>query len=324
MPTAHPQHGVALVIALLIVALAATAAAALVGQQNLQIRRAANVFYSDQAYLYALGAEAWAMRVLTEDRQENDFDTLGEDWATVLPPLDVPGGTLSGLIVDLQGRFNLNNLIRDDKLDGLSLERLQRLLDFAGAPTSVAQSVADWLDSDIEASGAGGAEDDYYLGLERPYRTANRAMASASELRLVRGIEEEAFEVLTRGRLLEEGQRDTPLVIALPERTAINVNTAPAGVLVAIGLPEAAADQVVADREEEPFERVEDFLSHPSVSDVELLREEGQTDDLGVVSDFFLVYVQVEVARARVFLYSVLYRDQDGMISVVMRSQGAL
>jgi type II secretory pathway component PulK len=95
-------------------------------------------------------------------------------------------------------------------------------------------------------------------------------------------------------------------------------------VLVAIGLPEAAADQVVADREEEPFERVEDFLSHPSVSDVELLREEGQTDDLGVVSDFFLVYVQVEVARARVFLYSVLYRDQDGMISVVMRSQGAL
>jgi general secretion pathway protein K len=149
-------------------------------------------------------------------------------------------------------------------------------------------------------------------------------MASASELRLVRGIEEEAFEVLTRGRLLEEGQRDTPLVVALPERTAVNVNTAPAGVLVAIGLPEAAADQVVADREEEPFEQVDDFLSHPSVSDVELLREEGQTEDLGVTSDYFLVYVQVEVARARVFLYSVLYRDQDGMMSAVMRSQGAL
>lgn len=320
----HRQYGVALVTALLIVALAATAAALLIGQQQLQIRRAANVFYSDQAYLYALGAEAWAMRILTDDRKNNDYDNLNEDWATVLPPLDIPGGTLSGFITDLQGRFNLNNLLVDNKLDGVTLERVQRLLDYVGIQTSVAQSIVDWVDADIEASGAEGAEDDYYLGLERPYRTANRSMASPSELRLVRGIEEEAFEFLTLGIPLEDGGRGSPMVVALPERTAINVNTAPVGVLVSIGLPEAAADEIVSDREEEPFEDIGDFLGHPALEDIELLRQEGQTEDLGVSSSYFLVYAQVEIARARVFLYSVLSRDQDGMIRVVMRSQGAL
>lgn len=318
------QHGVALITALLIVAVAATAAALLIGQQQLQIRRAANVFYSDQAYLYALGAEAWAMRVLTDDANDNDFDSLTEDWATVLPPLDIPGGTLAGFITDLQGRFNINNVIREDRVDGLSLERLQRLLDYVGIETSVAQAVVDWVDSDIEASGAEGAEDDYYLGLERSYRTANRLMVSPSELRLVRGIQDEALEILTLGPPLEEGGRGPPMIMTVPERTAINVNTAPIGVLVAIGLSESAAQDVVADREEEPFEQIEDFLRHPAVTDIELLREEGQTDELGVSSEYFLVSVQVDIQRARIFMYSVLSRNQDGMIRVLMRSQGAL
>ena len=46
----------------------------------------------------------------------------------------------------------------------------------------------DWLDEDIDPRPNSGAEDDYYMLQNPPYRAANRLMASASELRLVKGM----------------------------------------------------------------------------------------------------------------------------------------
>ena len=188
------QQGVALVTALVIVALTATAAALLINQQQLHIRRSANLFNSEQAQQYVLGAEAWAMRTLSQDRLDNDVDSLNEDWATVLPPIDIPGGAVTGYIVDLQGALNLNGLLKSGKVDAIALERTQRLLGYAELDGgSVVQALIDWLDANIEPAGPGGAEDDFYLGLEQPYRAANRPMVSISELRLVRGVTDEAY-----------------------------------------------------------------------------------------------------------------------------------
>ena len=55
------ERGVALILALLVVALATTAAVALTSDQQLSLRRGSNLLARDQAQQYAIGAEAWGL-----------------------------------------------------------------------------------------------------------------------------------------------------------------------------------------------------------------------------------------------------------------------
>jgi len=105
------QQGVALITALLISALVTVAAVAMASRQQLDVRRTGNMLEADQAYMYALAAEALAIQVLNVDRGLNQIDTLDDIWNEELPPTIIEGGMISGSIDDLQGRFNLNNLI---------------------------------------------------------------------------------------------------------------------------------------------------------------------------------------------------------------------
>ena len=248
------QHGIALITALLIVALAATAAAAIVADEQISIRRTSNTLDSEQAYLYAAGIESWAIDILGEDKKDNQFDSLDEDWASLLPPFQVDGGQISGYIEDAQGRFNLNNLVDSKgKKNNSQIVIFQNLLDNLKINEDLIPLLVDWLDSDIETTFPGGAEDNEYLGGDRPYRTANQLMAHPSELRLLLGMKDEIY-----ARLL-------PYVTALPkingQSTPINVNTAPAPVLQAIDrkltLPQA--ETLIQSRESEPFEDVATF-----------------------------------------------------------------
>ncbi|HIA08531.1 MAG TPA: general secretion pathway protein GspK, partial [Chromatiaceae bacterium] len=144
------QHGIALITALLIVALAATAAAAIVADEQISIRRTSNTLDSEQAYLYAAGIESWAIDILGEDKKDNQFDSLDEDWASLLPPFQVDGGQISGYIEDAQGRFNLNNLVDSKgKKNNSQIVIFQNLLDNLKINEDLIPLLVDWLDSDI-------------------------------------------------------------------------------------------------------------------------------------------------------------------------------
>ena len=57
-------------------------------------------------------------------------DHLDEIWAQELPGLPIDGGDVWGKIEDMQGRFNVNNLIDDaGEIDEDMLEQFRRLLD---------------------------------------------------------------------------------------------------------------------------------------------------------------------------------------------------
>jgi general secretion pathway protein K len=104
-------------------------------------------------------------------------------------------------------------------------------------------AVVDWIDADADLSGPAGAEDAYYLSLARPYRTANQPMVQVDELHRVRG-----FDAKTVAKL-------KPFVTALPGRTPVNANTAPAQVIAAI-VPEQPEEDIrafVARRAAQPF-----------------------------------------------------------------------
>ncbi len=303
------ERGVALITVMLVVALATVAAVAMAQRLQIDIRRAGNTMGSDQGYAYARGAEQWALHVLARDRKENAVDDLTEAWATQLPPIAVDGGTIQGSVSDLQGRFNLNDLIAEGQAGKVAQERFLRLLQLLEIEPALLPAILDWLDANQDVTFPDGAEDPYYLNQPLPYRAANRPMTSASELRLVKGVTPEIYRRL----------RD--LVTALPAATAINVNTAPAAVLAALapGVTLAQAQQLVLARQEKPYKNVAELLQAQVFAGKPV-----STEGLSVSSQYFLVDATAVVGRVQTRLRSVVHRDDAGRGTVTARSEGLL
>lgn len=303
------QSGVALITAMLVTAIVVVIAVSMATRQQLDIRRSANVLEGDQAYLFALGVESWALGILAQDGRENRSDNLGETWATVLPPLDVEGGKVAGRIEDMQGRFNLYNLVgADGKPSAPDIARFQRLLRALQLDPVLAQTIVDWIDPDSEKVSLDGAEDNDYLLRTPPYRAANAPLSSVSELRLVKGFTAESVARLA------------PFVCALPVRTDININTAKAEVLMTLGdnISKADADGMVQDRGLKGYPDIQKFLDSPMVKSRDI-KQEG----FAVASSYFLVDAAAQYGRGQARLFSLVSRTTDGKAQVVMRGQGA-
>ena len=317
------QRGAALITALLGLALTVVVATEITTRQHFDVRRTGNILALEQAHQIALGGERWAAAVLARDRRNEpqpgqeagagnidtaSVDSLDEDWAQVLPALPVEGGQIAGGITDLQGRFNVNNLIDGEAVDALALARFERLLEALEIDPGLAQAVVDWLDEDVETTFPNGAEDDFYAGQVPPYLSANRPAAVISELRQLRGMEEAIW------------QRLAAHITALPAPTAINVNTASGPVLQAVvpGLDAGAAEQLVARAREEPFQSIGEFLEQDVVAD-----SDTESTRLAVRSDHFRVQSAVALGPLTYTLYSWLQRNDNGASRVLRRARVA-
>lgn len=303
------QRGVALVTALLVVSLAIIAATAMVTRFQVDMRRTGNLLNGEQAYAYAMAAESWAYVILRRDRADNKLDALDEDWSTALPPIPVEGGFVNGRVEDLQGRFNVNNLVGNEGgVDTIQLDYYKRLLEILDLEPALAPALQDWIDADINATFPDGAEDDEYLLSEPPYRTGNRPLADISELRLIKGYTAEVLAVLE------------PHITALPDLTVINVNTATPVVLQALHaeLDESDVQQLLeardAEQDGEPFNDKKAFLAHEALAGLEL------AIDVDVQSDWFNVLTDVSVGRGLARLESRMLRGESGL-QVVSRTR---
>ncbi len=301
------QAGVALITAVLIAAVIAVIAMSMAAEQKLDVRRTANVIEGERAYVFALGVESWVGQILARDKRDNQTDHLGEPWALQLPPITVEGAVVGGRIEDLQGRFNLNNLLDNDKPSLLDVQRFQNLLTVLGLDPNLSNALLDWLDADADVTFPGGAEDGEYLRAATPYRAANRAMLSPSELLLVQGVTAAIYQQLA------------PLVSALPGRADINVNTAPKEVLMALAanISDADAEALLKAREDEGFASVAEFAQHPA-----LAARGVDVAGLSVASDYFLLDGATQFGRGKIRLYSLLHRAGGGA-RVLARGQGA-
>ncbi|HED18895.1 MAG TPA: general secretion pathway protein GspK [Gammaproteobacteria bacterium] len=297
------QQGVALITALLIVAIATVAAVAMATRQQMDIRRTAGMLHGEQAYAYILGAESWAQVVLARDKRDSKIDTLYENWATQPPVSIVEGGSIIGRIVDLQGRFNVNGLV-DNKgvADKDAIARYKRLLRQLDLDDSLAESLADWIDKDINVLFPNGAEDGTYLGVSPPYRAANRPLVDISELRLIKGYEPDIIQKLR------------PFIAALPEITPLNVNTASAEVLMTVAENMSVADgeAMIAARGEEGFQTVAKFTGLKELSG----KKQLTTGKLGVESDWFLMVGEANIGQSRARLASLIQRTSNATLVV--------
>lgn len=295
------QRGVALITALLVVALATVAAVGLASRQQLDIRRTGSLLHGEQAQAYVLGAESWARVVLARDQRESKVDTLEEDWATQPPISSVEGGTVLGRVLDMQGRFNINSLVVEGKPNDAAIDRYRRLLSILELDEVLIDPLVDWMDADIDVRFPDGAEDETYQLLQPAYRTANRNLVDVSELRLIKG-----YDNNTVARL-------RPFIVVLPEPAPLNVNTALAEVLrtLAPDMSASDADTLIEGRGDEGYARVEDFMQQSVLQDKAV-----NAADLSVISNWFLVISEANIGQGRARLASLLQRSRQDMRTV--------
>ena len=297
------QRGVAIVLALAVVALAALAATAMLVSQSTWSRQVELTAGHAQAQHLLQAGLDWSRAVLSDDRRVSDVDHLGEPWALRLPSMPVENGSLTGHIEDQQGKFNLNNLVEDGKVSVVQLERFRRLLTILALPPVLADSLADWIDDDHQPQPRGGAEDAHYLALQPPRLAANRPLTDVAELALVAG-----FDDTVRARL-------RPFVTALPRFAAVNVNTASPEVIAASvdGLNLDDARAIVAKRERTWFRSISDFSSQlPTGLSV-------PSQYIAVSSDYFIATMAITIGGAQARGSALLAREHDGWPVIVWR-----
>ncbi|MEL6870189.1 MAG: type II secretion system minor pseudopilin GspK [Pseudomonadota bacterium] len=305
----HQRGAVALIFALLYVAIIASFVATISYNIALDIRRTQSLLQQEQARHVALGAEDWIASVLRDDLSASATDHPAELWAQPLPPLPIEGsggaGFITGQIVDLQSRFNLNNLIdANNEVVQEEMERFQLLLELLGIDIQLAEAVVDWMDVDSDVRFPGGAEEDTYAARVPALRTANMPFRSAAEIAVVEGFTTEMVTALL------------PHITALPERTGINANTAGAVVLTSLdrNLTQADAERLVAlSQEQGGLELQVDFAG---------LLPEPVIGTLVEQTSYFQITSVVRIGSVRFAMYSLLYRDPQGQTAVLLRSFG--
>jgi general secretion pathway protein K len=223
------QRGMAMLVAILLVALA-TIIAASIGYESAQaVRRTSTAYAFDQSILIAQGAEALAAYGLREVWRATATSgrtiNMSQPWAQPVGPIPVvPGVQLDGHLEDLQGRFNINSLVVPDSrgnmvVDPVARRAFEELLALVGLETTWSGYVIDWIDPDIQPQTPEGAEDSVYLGMVPPYLTPNKYITSITELLALPNFGEARYQKLS------------PYITALPPEVKINVCTASPQVL---------------------------------------------------------------------------------------------
>jgi general secretion pathway protein K len=329
------QRGVALIIALILVALAAILATKLTFDGFLERRRTIGVLAAEQALHFGLGAEALAADVLAQDAQNSKQTTLAGAWAQPSQPFPItppdnpegePIGVLQGRLEDMQGRFNLNNLGRvipstspngqpgqpgNTMQDPQPLEQFQRLLVSVGVEPKWAGLARDWIDADDVPGSPDGAEDSVYTSQTPPYRTGNWPMMSPTELMNLPGFGADRYRKIA------------PYVTALPTANApINVCTASAQVL------ESLADNLSGEYSNNPqvltngrktgcFPDLDTFRHILGPKAVATL-----TNQFTDTSQYFMLTTRVTLGTTEISLYSLLLRGNGGKTTPLLRSIG--
>ena len=255
----HSQSGAAILLAMLVVTLVATLAAGLQWRQWRAYSQEAGVRTQSQAAWVLVGALDWARLILREDARANaSVDHLGEPWALPLQEAKLSSflsadaltqagqdeAYLSGQIVDAQSKLNLTNLTTSANvpsgsiaLDKVMLGALYRLYQQLQLPLP---ELVNWTEQWRLADPA----------LPAPTTAAGPTPLRPSQVQQLTwlGISPASAAALA------------PYLTILPERTAVNLNTASALVLHA-AIPQldvSQAARLVDARAQKPFQNLAD------------------------------------------------------------------
>lgn len=226
------QSGAALLAAMLTVTMVATFAAAALWQQW----RATEIEGAERTRVQAAwlltGALDWARLILRSDRSAGDH--LGEPWAVPLQEArlstflaadqsnnadnETDRTFLSGQIIDMQSMLNVTNMVVDGTRQPVPIACFERLFNVLGIPVSQLEAMIN------------------HLRFASDISTENLNASKASLL------PDRVEQLVWLGLPRETAALLQPYVTVLPRVTKVNLNTAPAEVIYAVGNGVSMAD----------------------------------------------------------------------------------
>jgi general secretion pathway protein K len=312
----HRQRGAALLVAMLVVTLVATFAAAALWQQWRAVEVEAAERSRMQAGWVLTGAIDWARLIIREDSRTGGADHLAEPWAVPLQEARLStflaadqAGTdtsgvaddvfLSGVITDQQGLLNVGSLVEGGAVSQTGLRSFKRLFGLLGLPLSEVDTMAENFrfanDISTDNQSAGQAP-------IAPQRVEQLAWL---------GLPQSTVTALL------------PYITLLPTgagRTPVNLNTASAEVIYAAvdGMTLAEAQELVARRAQAPF-RTRQEATQVVPQRTQALNE-GTVD---VATNFFEVRGRLRIDRLVVEERSLIQRN-GVIITTIWRERGVI
>lgn len=312
----HKQRGVAVITALLLTTLAVTIVASLFWQQQVQVRSMENQRLHLQTKWILRGAlELSSLILKSRSGQAAQYTSLDQVWTTPLAETrldqyierervenEVFNATLSGSLSDANARYNLNLLAQQGTglpdVDQVAI--FKKLLSNLQLDPGLAQKIALMVAAANPAPVAGQPGAPVKVAANVPM-----GLVQADDLLAVPGVTREVVD-----RLRE-------FVIVLPNRTAVNVNTAPAEVLSAVleNCSMSQAATIVEQRKRIPAIDVNNFTTlNPGVKPM-------LNAQLDTKSSYFLAHSRIRLDRAALDAESLIESNLGGQTTVLWTRQ---
>ncbi len=247
MMTLRNQKG-SLLILVLFALVTLTLLAFSVGYTVRQKLQVIQRFEAREKLRLAAGAAVQQASVLISDKKgfsQNSYHSLNQSWSSnegLWKKAHVGSVeyfvTAEGNPGDSEAVYGLTDEDRKINLNTAKPEFLQGLFEVAARVDSesarrIVAAIRDWKDEDDDLTD-GGAESKDYLRLASPYRAKNAPFNDLQELLWVQGVTPDIFSKVKPYLTLDSDR--------------VNLNTAPAVVLTAMGLSPALADKMIEFR----------------------------------------------------------------------------
>jgi len=220
-------------------------------------------------------------------------------------------------------KLNINQLSdRNGRLNRPAVDRLLRLIELLNRRRSdedhisysIVAALIDWIDPDerltylpFVAGDSVGAESDYYLTLDRPYRCRNAPCQTIEELVAVKGFSPQLLQQL-RPYITTKGDG------------RVDLNTAPPLVLQSLSesIDEALVQMIVERRRFKPFASVAELRDVPGMTD-SIFYAVRNVLTVRPKNEYFTVIARGKAGQAEAWIRSMLRRNTtEGRAEIVM------
>ena len=313
----QPPRGAALIAAMALVLVVSSLTVSVAWLGYSAIARVENQRDSGQARYIAQTLMDYARWILGSDLRgamggSAVMDHLSEPWAQPIPHTKLQSllsgqlsvdemrqfgqAAISGQIHDEQAKFNLENLVQSGVMDETRAKALQAALVRSGVSSSTAQAVLKGVETLLAQTSLDGS--------------GRRRLIRAGEASVWQAFDGQVLSTL--GLEVHERARVHSLLTWLPERSALNVNTASREVLTLLMPGEAAglAERIVAQRDRIPFR---------SLSELSAFLPPGQQLDMSqfdTKTKYFRAQGYAQFGRAEQ-AFEILLRRETGRVTIV-------
>ena len=178
-------------------------------------------------------------------KDKNNYDYFGEGWAKS-KSFKIEDYNLEITIKDENSKININKVIGEKgQVNQLLLEVLKNLFVICGYPSSLLDSLLDWIDED-NLERPMGAEYFYYSSLGLKNLPPNKKIKSLSELFWIKGYDEKII-------IGEKEKKGILNFITIYSDDKININTCEEEILNAMGFTNEEVNLIIEERENRPL-----------------------------------------------------------------------